>query len=60
MFHLLTNGPSNMVFEHFQNFFDHEDSANVFIQLQQLCSNVATNHILSLWLKFFVLIDFWL
>jgi hypothetical protein len=33
MSHLSTSGPFGMVFEHFRNFFDLEDSTNGFIQL---------------------------
>jgi hypothetical protein len=44
-FHLLTNGHFGMVFKHFQDFFDLEDSTNGFIQLQQLCSHVAVDFI---------------
>jgi hypothetical protein len=43
MSHLLTNGPSGMVFKHLQDYFDLEDSMNGFIQLHQLCSHVAIN-----------------
>jgi len=39
----ITNGPSGMVFEHLQDYFDPKDSTNGFIQLHQLCSHVAIN-----------------
>jgi hypothetical protein len=42
MFHLLVSGPSGMVFNHLQDYFDLKDLAHGFIQLQQLCSHVAT------------------
>jgi len=47
MFHLSFGGSSNIVFEHFRNSFDLEDSTNGFIQLHQLCSHVAMNCILG-------------
>jgi hypothetical protein len=33
MFHLLVGGPSSMVFEYLQDYFDPKDLANGFIQL---------------------------
>ncbi len=36
-----------MVFEHFRDYFDLEDSMNGFIQLHQLCSHVVANCILG-------------
>jgi len=43
--HLLVGGLLNMVFEHFQDSFDLEDSTNNFIQLYQLSSHVAISYI---------------
>jgi hypothetical protein len=34
-----------MVFEHLQDLFDFEDSANAFPQLFQVCSHVVMSHI---------------
>jgi hypothetical protein len=45
MSYLLTCNLLNMVFEHFQDSFDLEDSINSFIQLHQLNSHVAINYI---------------
>jgi hypothetical protein len=45
MFHMLTHGPSSMVFKHLQDSFDHEDSRSGFIQLHQSCFLVAFGHI---------------
>jgi hypothetical protein len=45
MLHLLTNGPSRIVFEHFRNYFHRKDSASGFLQLFQLCSHIAQDHI---------------
>jgi len=43
--HLLASGPFGMVFEHFQNCFHLVDSTNGFLQLFQLCSHIAYDHI---------------
>jgi hypothetical protein len=45
MSHLLTCNLLNMVFEHFQDSFDLEDSINSFIQFHQLSSHVAISYI---------------
>ncbi len=43
MFCLSVGGPFGMVFKHLRNSFNLEDSANGFIELQQLCSHVVIN-----------------
>jgi hypothetical protein len=45
MFHLLVGGPSGMVFEHLQDYFEPEDLTHGFIQFHQLCSHVAMGRI---------------
>ncbi len=45
MSHLLANGWSSMVFEHFQDSFNLEDLANGFIQLHKLNSYVVIGYI---------------
>jgi hypothetical protein len=47
MSHLSADGPSSMVFKHLQDSFNFEDSTSGFIQLHQLCSHVAIDHILG-------------
>ncbi len=60
MLYLSTDGPSNMVFQHFQNYF--------FPEIQRMVSFNSMNYVpmsplatsLGLWFRFLGLVDFWL
>jgi hypothetical protein len=45
MSHLLTSGPSGMVFEHLWDYFQPKNSTNGFPQLFQLSSPITQGHI---------------